>query len=426
MNIGFVCSEYFGLKEVNGKFIPTSAHGGFGFLTKVKAEWLAKSGHEVHVFTYAASFDFGNQTPEVIEENGVKIHLIKEKERVGKGTFSTGLNYLLSKPKGNNIFREVIIQQDPDILQFEDTPTSLLLAELGKLSKILIFQDPFDYYDNNLLIDSDHQYLTLLEGNTDPYVFKKDDYRFPNESIINHLHKKNFVSPVRNLLKNSASMSVFAEADFIGNKVKKLFGLNSTPGTIRNPIAIFDKMNEKTERPSFVWVGRWDPQKRPDIMLRVASLIPEFDFFLIGTATRGSRDYLSIEKKLTTEYSKYSNIHVLGFVTEEKKREYIGKSWGLVNTSVREGLPITFLESMAEGTPIISYVDPDNYVSKFGIKVDYDIEAFRRAIHKVAEQKLHERIAEEERNFINEEHKVSVIMNKHIEVYHRILGDDVV
>lgn len=423
MKIGFVCAEYFGFKSIEGKLIPTSTHGGFGFLTKVKAEWLANEGHDVHVFTYAASYNYENNTAEELNENGVTIHLIPEKERVGKSSFSSGIKQL-SKLKGNDFFREVLTEQNLQILQFEDTPTTLLLAEVNTIPKILIFQDPFDYYDVNLLVDSQNNYSSLIEGHNEQYVIKREDYKFSSEIAINYLHKKNFVSPIRKLLVPSNHITIFAEADFIGEKVKNLFKLASTPITVRNPIQIYDKTEEKTHKPSFVWVARWDAQKRPDTMLEIASQIPEYDFYLIGTATVSSKDNTSIQTKLETYFSRYPNIHILGFVQEEEKRKYIGKAWALINTSIREGLPITFLEAMAEGTPIISYTDPDRYVSNFGIRVDYSIKSYISAIYKVVEQKLYEKLAGKEREFIMREHEVNTIMNKHLDIYKKILNGE--
>ena len=416
MNIGFVCSEYFSYVEKNGKLTPTSAHGGFGFLTKTKAEYLASLGHNVHIFSYALSFDYERNARESFEENQVKIHLIPERERVGKNSISTGLNYILSSPKENKYFKEIVDKEDIQILQFEDTPTTLLMSGSQKAQKILVFQDPFDYYDNNLLIDSGRHYLNLLNGDRQFYKIKQPR-NFSHETAINLLHKKNFVSPVRRILEKSSLLSIFTEADFIGKKVRTLFRLSYTPKTLRNPINVFKEVREKTDRPSFVWIGRWDPQKRPDTMLYIASKLPGYDFYMIGTATRGPRNYISVEEKLSVEFSRYSNIHILGFIDESSKRNYIGKAWGLINTSIREGLPITFLEALAEGTPIISYVNPDNYVSRFGIKVDYDERSFMQGIDQAVSERLFQKIGQEERLYASMEHGLDAVMNKHIRIY---------
>ncbi|MEM3715122.1 MAG: glycosyltransferase family 4 protein [Nitrososphaeria archaeon] len=423
MRIGFVCSEYFGAKETDVGLIPTSVHGGFGFLTRLKAEYLASLGNQVDVFTYAYSFDYEGKSPSEISINDVKIHLIPEKVIVGKNNLLLGAKYMVSKPKENKYFLNLITKEQIQILQFEDTPTSMIMADLDNLKKILIFQDPFDYYDNNLLIDSKNNYLNIFKGETEPYHVKKINERFPNELLINWLHRRNFINPIKKILNDSNSLSIFAEADFIGEKVKKLFDLKYVPKTLRNPIFISNSVQKKSQRPSFTWVGRWDPQKRPDTMLRVAKELPEYDFYLIGTATRVPKDFLSIESKLIKEYSKYRNIHILGFVDEKTKREFIGKSWALVNTSIREGLPITFLEAMAEGTPIISYVDPDNYVTRFGIKTDYNIDSFKEAIEESVSEKLYEKKGEEEREYIRKEHEIGVVMNRHIDIYENILGE---
>ena len=420
MNIGFVCSEYFSYVNDKGKLNPTSSHGGFGFLTKTKAEYLAELGYNVHVFTYSSSFDYDTNVSRELNENGVKIHLIQERERFGKNSILTGLKYLFSSQKENSYFKQVVDREGIQILQFEDTPTSLLVTETKKAKKILIFQDPFDYYDANLLVDSEHNFSNLLNSNTKFYNIKQKG-SFSKEKVVNFLHKKNFVRPIERILKKSAVESIFTEADFIGNKVKTLFNLTYTPQTLRNPIKVYENVRDKTVKPSFVWVARWDPQKRPDTMLQVASKLPEYDFYLIGTATKGARSFTKVEEKLSYEFSKYPNIHILGFIPESTKREYIGRAWGLINTSIREGLPITFLEALAEGTPIISYVDPDNYSTKFGIKVDYNERSFINGIERAVSEKLFSKVGQEERLYASREHGLDIIMNKHIEIYKELV-----
>jgi glycosyltransferase involved in cell wall biosynthesis len=45
------------------------------------------------------------------------------------------------------------------------------------------------------------------------------------------------------------------------------------------------------------------------------------------------------------------------------------KSWALVNTSAREGMPYTFLEAAAWGCAILSELDPDGFAKRFGYRV---------------------------------------------------------
>ncbi len=338
-----------------------------------------------------------------------------------KNFLSRGIWNLIFSPKEDEIFKNQILKDGIQIIQFEDTPTFLILTDVGKVPKILVFQDPWDFYDINLLLDSEKDYLGILYGNNKDYVLRGPEGKFPNQWAVNFLQKKNVINPIKHILKKASSLKLYAEADFIGKKVQNMFHLKEPPETLRNPIIIYDEVREKTKKPSFTWIARWDPQKRPDMMLKIARDLPDYDFYLIGTATVNSRDYLSIEKKLKDEFSKYSNIHILGFVDEKTKREYIGRSWALINTSIREGLPITFLEAMAEGTPIISYVDPDNYTSKFGIKVDYNVSSFKDAINKSVKEKLYEKIGETEREYIKKEHEISVVMKKHIDIYHDLI-----
>ena len=424
MRIGLVCAEYFDSRIKNGKVVPTSAHGGFGFLTKLKAEWLAENGHDVHVFTYTSSYDYEERSSKEFIQNGVNVHLIQQNEIVKSNIIYTGINAMFHKPKADEQFKEIVKRSGIQILQFEDTPTSMMLSYLPALPNLLIFQDPFDFYDTNLLIDSERNYFNNLNGKLLEYRMREHGESFPNEIFVNFLQRKNFIKPMKRLITKSKSLKIFTEADFIGQKVQKMFNLAFVPETIRNPIAIASQSKVKSSKPSFVWVGRWDPQKRPDTMLMCASELPEYDFYMIGTATRGARDYVSVEKKLIEKFSKYSNIHILGFIDEVTKRDFIGRSWALVNTSVREGLPITFLEALAEGTPIVSYVDPDSYATKFGVKVDYTIESFKKGIEKIVGEKLFEKIGAKEREFARKEHDIGIIMNRHLDIYNNMLRGD--
>jgi glycosyltransferase involved in cell wall biosynthesis len=44
----------------------------------------------------------------------------------------------------------------------------------------------------------------------------------------------------------------------------------------------------------------------------------------------------------------------------------LGSAWMIVNTSIHESLPISFLEALHCGTPIVSCQDPEGVTSRFG------------------------------------------------------------
>ena len=60
------------------------------------------------------------------------------------------------------------------------------------------------------------------------------------------------------------------------------------------------------------------------------------------------------------------NVAVLGHVDGASKRSVLGSASMIVNTSIHESLPISFLEALHCGTPIVSCQDPEGVTSRFG------------------------------------------------------------
>lgn len=59
-----------------------------------------------------------------------------------------------------------------------------------------------------------------------------------------------------------------------------------------------------------------------------------------------------------------------GVLDQFKSSEWsnvLSKSWILVNTSLREGLPTTFIEAAAHRCAILSFTNPDDFPSKYGV-----------------------------------------------------------
>lgn len=112
-------------------------------------------------------------------------------------------------------------------------------------------------------------------------------------------------------------------------------------------------------RPRFLTLGRIAPEKRPWIICDVARQLPGIEFRLAGD---GKADLLGD--------SPPANVIHLGHLDESEKQVELSQSWGLVSSSATEGMPIAFIEALLAGVPLVSTIDPELLVSRFGIYVE--------------------------------------------------------
>ena len=73
-----------------------------------------------------------------------------------------------------------------------------------------------------------------------------------------------------------------------------------------------------------------------------------------------------VDKQLRSKYRDTPNLELAGFKVGFEKDKILEKSWILVNTSVSEGLPVSFLEAAAHHCAILSPNDPDGFTRNFG------------------------------------------------------------
>jgi glycosyltransferase involved in cell wall biosynthesis len=420
MKIALVCQEYFDYAKINNDIKPSKAHGGFGFLTRLKAEALAKSGYDVHVLT--ASENNGLRAAKLFELNGVIVHTFRISNGAPRSFIKKAWMGVIGNRK-NIEFENILRGIKPDIIQYEDAPKIIFQNQNLSIPQLLIFQDLQDYYDVNLVSDSEKQYQSIPSSGVLGYNIKPKDYKFRGTFLINLHYRKNYVAPLKKFIKTAKTLHLFAEAKCISKKSYDLLSLEKHPDVLLNPINIPDITEQKSDTPSLVWIARWDSVKRPDVALEIAKRIPNCDFYFVGKASENDMNYEKIENYLIHRFSKIKNIHILGFISEEEKVRLLGKAWGFLNTSIREGLPSTFLESLAERTPIISYVDPDNYVSNWGIKVDYDIESYVTAIKRLIAEEQFKRLGAAARNFVIENHETAGVVKRHLQIYKEYLNE---
>jgi glycosyltransferase involved in cell wall biosynthesis len=158
-------------------------------------------------------------------------------------------------------------------------------------------------------------------------------------------------------------------------------------------------------RPSVVFVGRLDPYKRPWLFAELALHFPEVDFLFLGKAHfsgPGAWEPRGLP----------ANARLLGHVGEARKAKLLSAAAVLVNTSLHEGLAVSFLEALACGTPLLASVDPEAVISRFGLRtaafagdgragLPGFVDALRRLL---ADAELRRRLGGEGRRWVTKTH----------------------
>jgi glycosyltransferase involved in cell wall biosynthesis len=127
-----------------------------------------------------------------------------------------------------------------------------------------------------------------------------------------------------------------------------------------NPILLDPPSVRKSERPTVVFLARLDPYKRPWLFTELARHFPDVEFRLLGqTHFSGPGAWRPDDLP--------PNVRQLGHVGEDEKLRLLSEAWVAINTSVHEGLAVSFLEALACETPLLSCVNTGFTVSRYGI-----------------------------------------------------------
>lgn len=127
------------------------------------------------------------------------------------------------------------------------------------------------------------------------------------------------------------------------------------PKSIGNSADLSDNFQNR----KLLWAGRIAPQKRPDLCMRLARLLPDYQIIMIGSRTH----HHALAKKICHDAKKTKNIKYLGHLPLPEVEDLFNSSQGLVNTSFVEGFPNTFLQAWSRGLPVFSFVDPDHLIT---------------------------------------------------------------
>jgi len=105
-----------------------------------------------------------------------------------------------------------------------------------------------------------------------------------------------------------------------------------------------------------LWVATVRAQKRPELLLEMARRLPQRRFVMVGGYDIGwnGEDY---ERRIREMAKALPNVEYKGFLPYTDADRVFSGARVLLNTSMYEGFPNTFLQAWARGVPTVAFVD---------------------------------------------------------------------
>jgi glycosyltransferase involved in cell wall biosynthesis len=110
-----------------------------------------------------------------------------------------------------------------------------------------------------------------------------------------------------------------------------------------------------------LWVSNIRPFKRPNLLLDVAALLPDFRFHMVGGTQPGALEYF---EEIRHRAATVPNVIFHGPLSYEEVERRLARTRLFVNTSESEGFPNTYLQAWVRGTPVVGYFDPDGAINR--------------------------------------------------------------
>lgn len=311
IKIGLLINEYFGALG--------TGYGGYGFLARrLIAKYLPSDSIHVDVLLKTTSRNFGMLSRRH-SVDGIDVYEIPKRPWFAKQWL-----------KKQNYDAYLSIEVTFDLPLYYD-------------NKPLVFwiQDPRPH--------SDWKEIETVKLFPEPNYYDQKLY-----DNIHRLYKQNRVIFI-------------SQGYFLNNKAKELYKLDDNVEIkyLPNPIDIDNKfdVNTYTKKNNIIFLGRIESVKRGWLFCEIAKQCPEYNFYMLGQTFHDAERNSAIMNK----YKDIPNLHFAGHVDGEEKNQYIKDAKILVNTSIHEALPVSFLEALSYGTLLVSNQNPENLTSKFGI-----------------------------------------------------------
>lgn len=314
IKVALIVDEYFGAVD--------TAFGGYGFLARrYIAKYLPNSEIEIEVLIGKGRYNFKSENYIV---DGIKVYKLPRRKWFASRWLSKK-DYTL-------------------YLSIELTYSYILECEKNINKKLVLWiQDPRPQYE--------WDEINTVKLFPEPSYYNQKIY-----DLVNQWYK-------------NGRVKFISQGYFLNEKAIDLYNLDKDIQIeyLPNPIDIDPNFvyDSRVKENIIIFLGRIESVKRGWLFCEIAKQLPKYQFYVLGKTFRDDGKNSEIMNK----YMDVPNLHFVGHVDGEEKIAFLKRAKILINTSIHEALPISFLEALSYGTVLVSNRNPENLAGKFGIHV---------------------------------------------------------
>ena len=173
-----------------------------------------------------------------------------------------------------------------------------------------------------------------------------------------------------------------------------------------------------------LWVSTIAPHKQPELCVKVATYLPEFQFKMIGGAGSGKVNKAYFQK-IERMAKDVKNINFMGFVPYSEIDQHFDSAKIFLNTSKHEGFPNTFLQAWSRGIPTVSLYD---YVAQkppepISIAVENESEVVQTVKNLMSDPSKRKEKGEHCKKYFETHHSVSKSVAAYSDIFRSLVGD---
>ena len=168
-----------------------------------------------------------------------------------------------------------------------------------------------------------------------------------------------------------------------------------------------------------LWVGTVHAYKRPELVLELARRLPHRRFIMIGGSATGEELVAGYFEAIRDAAARLPNVEFKGFQPLEEVERWYDQGRVLVNTSLYEGMPNTFLQAWARGIPTVATVDVGAKVDGLSLYRKFDIpEEAEGEIERLFNDQLHwERASARVRRYFDSQHSSAEVLRRYAALF---------